>query len=426
MNHSRRAASGGASPAARDVIGSTSRPARAGLLAAVTVLGAALVAVTGVWAAVSMRVARKVVTPAAREMDTKIVGLDLAAQTITLARTPDTELPGRYGLFTSGSASYVKLGTVLGADATGVKRKLLTEIGPDARLSAQAAFSGWYYDAPEQLHLPFTDELIGTSLGPSPAWLFPAERRVAGDGATEGTAPEDAATWVIQIHGRGAKRAECLRAVPVFHAAGMPVLVTAYRNDAEGPRTKDGSYGLGSTEWRDIDAAIGFALRRGARRVVLMGWSMGGAIALQASLNSAHREAIAGLVLDSPVIDWRSVLDFQARQLKLPEPVTDLAMNALQADWAAPLTRSRAIPLDRLDMVARAAELRHPILILHSDDDGFVPSDASHRLAEARPDLVQLEAFRVARHTKLWNYDQERWTRTITDWLAAHALSARA
>ena len=83
-----------------------------------------------------------------------------------------------------------------------------------------------------------------------------------------------------------------------------------------------------------------------------------------------------------------------------------------------------AIPFDRLDIVARAAELRHPILILHSDDDGFVPSDASHALALARPDLVELQVFSTARHTKLWNYDQDRWTTAITDWVTASGAPA--
>jgi alpha-beta hydrolase superfamily lysophospholipase len=77
------------------------------------------------------------------------------------------------------------------------------------------------------------------------------------------------------------------------------------------------------------------------------------------------------------------------------------------------------IPFDRLDIVARAAELRHPVLILHSDDDGFVPSSASHAWP-ARPDLVELQSFRTARHTKLWNYDQQRWTDAIGDWLRRH------
>ena len=83
-----------------------------------------------------------------------------------------------------------------------------------------------------------------------------------------------------------------------------------------------------------------------------------------------------------------------------------------------------AIPFDRLDVVARAPELRHPILILHSDDDGFVPSDASHDLVAARPDLVEMQVFEVARHTKLWNYDQERWSSSIGAWLTAQGLVA--
>lgn len=398
MVASRRAAMNGASPA---LLG--------GVRAALTVLSVALIGVLAALAGGSLRMARRVVTPARRVPDTRILSLDTSAQTITLSRTPDSALPGRYGLFTSGTSDYVKLGSVLSEDETSVKRKLLTHIGSDARLSPEAAFSGWYYDRPEELHLHFTPELIGSSVGPCPAWLFPA-----GDGET----------WVIQVHGRGTTRAECLRAVPVFHALGITSLVVSYRNDGEAPRSRSGTYALGATEWRDVDAAVGFARRRGARRVIVMGWSMGGAIALQLSLNSAHRDVIAGLVLESPVVDWRVVLDYQARALRVPTAVSGLAIEALQTPWAAPLTHTGGpIRFDRLDIVARAAELRHPILILHSDDDGFVPSDASHDLVVARPDLVEMKVFEVARHTKLWNYDQERWSESIRSWLVTQGLA---
>ena len=382
----------------------------AGVKAALTVLSVALAGALGALAAGSVLMARKVVTPARRQADTRILALDTAAQTITLSRTLDTELPGRYGLFTTGSADYIKLGSVLSEDATSVKRKLLTHVAADARLEPEAAFSGWYYDHPEQLHLSFSPELIGSTVGPCPAWLFPA-----GDGDT----------WVIQVHGRGTTRAECLRAVPVFHERGITSLVVSYRNDAEAPRSRSGTYALGATEWRDVDAAVGFARRRGARRIILMGWSMGGAIALQVSLNSPHGDAIAGLILESPVVDWRVVLNYQARAERVPGAVSRLAMEALQNEWAAPLTRAgSAIRLDQLDVVARAPELRHPILILHSDDDGFVPSDASHGLLAARPDLVEMQVFEVARHTKLWNYDQERWSSSIGAWLTAQGIVA--
>ena len=399
MVASRRAAMGGASPSLL-----------AGIRAALTVISVALAGVLSAMAVASIHMARRVVTPAVRQPDTRILSLDTAAQTITLARTRDTELPGRYGLFTSGTSSYVKLGSVLSEDETSVKRKLLTHVESTARLSPEAAFSGWYYDRPDQLHLAYSPELIGSAVGPCPAWLFPAG---AGD------------VWVIQVHGRGTTRAECLRAVPLFHQLGITSLVVSYRNDGEAPRSRAGTYALGATEWRDVDAAVGFARRRGARRIILMGWSMGGAIALQVSLNSAHRKAISGLILESPVVDWRLVLQHQARLMRVPPTVSGLAIGALQHEWASPITRSGgAIPFDRLDVVARAAELRHPMLILHSDDDGFVPSDASHDLVAARPDIVELEVFEVARHTKLWNYDQDRWSRRIRAWLEARDLAA--
>lgn len=400
MMASRRAATHAASPVTAAVIGG-----------ALVFLSTALVGVLGTLGAVSVRVARQVVHPAGRVPDTKIVALDTAAQTITLSRTPDTALPGRYGLFTTGSEAYLKLGSVLAENETTVTRKLLTEVDRQSFLAPDAAFSGWYFDDPEQLHLPYSAPQIGTPLGPCPAWLFPA--------------PRDTGLWVIQVHGRGTTRAECLRAVPEFRALGFTSLLVSYRNDGEAPRSRTGTYALGATEWRDVDAAIGFAVRSGAERIVLMGWSMGGAIGLQTALNGTHQGAIAGLILESPVIDWRIVLNYQATLKRLPASVKDLAISALSSEWAGALTRTGpAIPFDRLDVVSRAAELQHPILILHSDDDGFVPSDASHDLVVARPDLVELQVFEVARHTKLWNYDQDRWTTAIRSWLERQGIAA--
>ncbi|PVE69718.1 alpha/beta hydrolase family protein [Microbacterium testaceum] len=381
-----------------------------GILVALSTLGFALAASAGALGAVSYRVARTVVRPAGRVPDVRIVRVDAAAQTITLARTPDTELPGRYGLFTVGSASYLRLGAVVAEDDATVTRKLLTHVPTDGDLAAEAAFSGWYYDAPEQLHLPFRDVDIDTGVGACPAWEFPASG--------------DTDVWVVQVHGRGTTRAETLRAVPVFHALGISSLVVSYRNDGEAPRSPSGTYALGATEWRDLDAAIGYARRQGARRVIVMGWSMGGALALQAALESPHGDVIAGLVLESPVVDWRTVLSFQGRLMRLPAPVVALAQSTMVSNWgAAVLGSGEPIPLDRLDGVARAGELRHPILVLHSDDDGFVPADASHALVAARPDLVTMQTFSVARHTKLWNYDETRWSEAIRDWVEAQGLA---
>lgn len=378
---------------------------------AVTLLVPAVFALIAGAALLVLATARRVVVPRPSKPDARILAVDTAAQTIDLARTADTELPGRYGLLTAGTHGYVKLGAVLSADAHRVRRKLLTKIEPGARIEGEASFSGWYYTSPAELHLPWQSVLVGSPAGPCPGWLFPT----------------GSSTWVIQVHGREATRVQCLRAVPVLHAAGLTNLVVSYRNDGEAPRSRRGAYGLGASEWRDVDAAIAYALRHGADRVLLMGWSMGGAVALQAAVTSGHRDAIAGLVLESPVVDWRSVLRYQARQMGLPAALSSLAMSALSfrltAAWGG---ADEPISFDRLDMVARAGELGMPVLMLHSEDDGFVPADASHALAEARPDIVTMPRFTGARHAKLWNYDQTGWTSAITAWLDEHGFSASA
>ena len=376
-----------------------------------SIVGITAAAVGGVAALASIAsvvavgaVARMVVTPAKqRQRDTEVLSLNRRRKTITLRATPDTILPGRYGMWFGQPERYLKLGPVLWRDRTSVTRRLESdEIG--LPLHGRATFSGWYYQHPRELGLESESVRIQTPIGAAPAWLVPAEN------------PRD--TWVILVHGRGVGRGEPVRAVPVLRDAGFTTLNVSYRNDGDAPRSADGRYGLGATEWEDVDAAIDYALAAGARDVILMGWSMGGAISLQVALQGRNRDAVRGIILESPVTDWNRVLVFQAEAESIPPIVRHGALAALGNPWGRRLTGLDA-PLDlpSLDIVARSSELSVPILILHSDDDGFVPSSGSHALADARPDLVTLDIFQVARHTKLWNYDPDRWNRSIAGWL---------
>jgi alpha-beta hydrolase superfamily lysophospholipase len=215
------------------------------------------------------------------------------------------------------------------------------------------------------------------------------------------------------------RRPETLRAVPIFREAGYNSLVVSYRNDNEAPRSDDFRYALGDREWLDIDAAMRLAVDRGATQIVLVGWSMGGSMALQALTRSAVGDRVTGVMLESPVVDWIAALDFQVRLRRLPVMVRSFVILLYKSRWGRVFTGlAEPLDIDRLDFVTRAKELDRPVLILHSDDDGFVPSTASRALAIARPDIVSYEAFEVARHTKLWNYDRDRWEGAIRAWLA--------
>lgn len=356
-------------------------------------------------AAVTM--ARRVVTPV-RERPEDIRIISVGGGAITLSRTPDSALPGRYGLWFAGDRGYARVGRVLREDRESVTR-VVEEVQHGLLEDARTArIGGWYHRVPSDVGAVELELSIRTPVGAAPAWFVPAIDGGTGRG-------ED---WIIHVHGRGATRAEGLRAVPLARELGWASLLMSYRNDGDAPPSADGRYALGAAEWRDLEAAVARARDEGARRIVIMGWSMGGAITLQFLVRSPLAELVDGVVLDSPVIDWVTVLRFHAALSGLPRPVGEAAMALLGTAGVSSLVgTAEPIDLASLDLVARADELSVPILILHSDDDGYVPIDASLALAEARPDLVTLERFAIARHTRLWNLDPERWEGAIRRWL---------
>ena len=367
-------------------------------LAALTVAGVALL------------FARTIVTPPKRRPEeTLILAVDTDAcgdgALITFNSTADSRLPGEYSLFFADGSGHARVGEIVVETSQTVIRRLLGVDSGDIFSARRGRFSGWFYTGPEDLGFPFEDVVIDTELGPAPAWLIPAEL--------------PSRRWVIEVHGRAVRREEALRAIPIFRAAGYTSLLISYRNDGEAPVSSDGRYHLGDTEWCDVESAIGYAVDHGATDVVLMGWSMGGATVLQAVTRSGLAGVVRGIVLESPVIDWISAIRFQGQLLGLPHLIRSGVIALLGMKWGGLLTGLQApIDLPRLDFVRRFAELDLPILLMHSDDDGVIPSTASGALAAARPDIVSYERFDGAGHTKLWNFDRDRWNGAITHWLS--------
>ncbi len=354
-------------------------------------------------AGVAVQVARVTVTPVRRRVE-DIRILAVTADHVTLSSTDDSRLPGIYSLWFANDTGHARIGRIIEATPSTVTRAIIGVDFGELSRAKRGRLGGWVYLGPGDLELPYRDVMIPTPLGPAPAWFLPAETL--------------SGRWLIAIHGRGVRRQECLRAVEAAQLAGYNSLLVSWRNDGDAPASPDGLYGLGDTEWEDADAAIAFAVDEGAEHVVLMGWSMGGAIALQTATRSSRASIIRGLILESPVVDWVTTLHYQADRMGVPRWLRPAVFELLARPWAGRLTGlARPIDLVRLDFVVRANELAVPILLLHSDDDGYVPSTASHLLARARPDIVRHEVFTTARHAKLWNFDPDRWNSAIVSWL---------
>jgi alpha-beta hydrolase superfamily lysophospholipase len=386
--------------------GTRSRARKAAVGAAIGVAGALGIAALAS-GALTVLVARAVIVPPSRRSeDVRVLHVDLGRGLVTLSATPDSLLPGVYSFWFDQDAGHARLGEIVASDGRTVTRRVIgVEFGDLGRARA-GRFNGWVYLTPDDLGTAYEDVEIATPLGEAPAWRVPADPRTP------------STRWMIGVHGRAVRRSEVLRAVPVFREAGYDSLIVSYRNDGEAPRSSDYRYALGDREWIDVEAAMRYALAHGAEEIVLMGWSMGGATVLQALTRSIYREHVVGVVLESPVVDWIATLDFQVTLRRLPPLVRYPVLAMFRSRWGGVLTGlAEPLDLDRMDFVRRARDLHAPILLLHSDDDGFVPSTASRALAMARPDIVTFVPFTVARHTKLWNYDPERWEGAIRDWL---------
>src|SRR5699024_5936476 len=123
-------------------------------------------------------------------------------------------------------------------------------------------------------------------------------------------------------------------------------------------------------------------------------------------------------VLDYPVIDWGDVLSHHADLNRIPRTVSLLG-RVLMGRQATRHLVGVAEPLDITvtNWVARADELRHPSLLMHSRSDDVVPYGPSEELARKRPDLITLDLWDGPLHCREWNTDAERWESTVTDFL---------
>jgi len=307
---------------------------------------------------------------------------------IVLERSDRSERPGIYGLEWPGGRAVV--GPVLDDDEGRVTRQLRSVDGYLAP-GMEVAFDSnvWAGDPSAALGLPSTTVPIRGELGRMPAWVVPGRAR----------------TWAIVVHGINGTPQNGLRVVPALHRAGLPTMLITYREDLGAPASPDGFHHMGLTEWRDLGAAARYALAHGAERLVLVGYSMGGAIVAQFMQRSPLAPCVSGLVLDAPVLDWQETISFNATEMGLPSfsslPVEWAVGARIDADW------------ESLDAARHPEDFQLPILLFHGTEDEVVPISTSDGFAAQLPDRVTYFRVPEAGHTEEWNVDSGLYERRL-------------
>ncbi|MGH9053936.1 MAG: alpha/beta hydrolase family protein [Acidimicrobiia bacterium] len=318
--------------------------------------------------------------------------LAVADGTITLPRTSETEQDGVWGL--EWPDGYAQVGGVAQLGSSRVVRELRVlsmppEPGQMVRLDG--------YAFPENpgtaFGLAYQEVAVVSDEGPFPAWHV------------EGTSD----IWAVFVHGKGAERREALRLIPTVAQLGLPSLVISYRNDPDAPPSADGLHHFGVTEWMDLEAAVDYARAEGARGVVLVGYSMGGAVVMSYLYRAPTAPLARAAVLDAPVLDFGATIDEEAERRGIPPLLTNLAKAISAARFG--------VSWSALDLVGPAEELQVPILLFHGTEDRTVFIETSEALAAARPDLVSYVPVPEAGHVESWNVDPLGYESAVRDFL---------
>lgn len=328
--------------------------------------------------------------------------------------------PGMWGLTWQGGHGVV--GPPRPAGRRRVARTLLAWWGNppspgDGNQQVRRTAELWPEHAVPQL-TPADEVEIPGPLGPLPAWLLPPS-----DLAVRAWTPDPSSwwpdppptpagdTWLIAVHGRASSRAQALRVVRTLAPLGCPALCVSYRNDPGAPG--DGRCRLGHDEWADVEAAMAWAVERGARRLILAGWSMGGSIAVTVLQRSALADRVAGVLLDAPVLDWAATVNRALRSHWMPPGWRAATVSALRRslqlraalDWAA------------LKHATLPTRLNAPVLLVHGSADALVPVETSDALAAVRPDLVTYLRVGGAGHVDAWNHVPGAYDGALASWL---------
>lgn len=215
--------------------------------------------------------------------------------------------------------------------------------------------------------------------------------------------------WVNDrlIHGRGLPLAGALI------REGYNVLLFDLRGhgQSQGARVT-----LGAHEQGDVAGAVDFARQRGARRIGVVGFSIGAVATL---LAAAEEPAISVIVSDSAFTNLNSYLAGQVTErLHLPQGYAAYAL--LVYRLLSGIDPSGVAPLAALPRLAG-----RPVLFIHGTDDRVIPFTESQKLQAA---LQGSELWLVlgARHTHSFEADPERYAERILGFLAQHLTAARS
>lgn len=187
------------------------------------------------------------------------------------------------------------------------------------------------------------------------------------------SAPQAGGT-VVFCHGHAGSMDPDVKYVPAFHERGYNVLMFDFRGHG---RSEGQHVSMGYYERQDLLGAVDYLQSRGIDRVGVLGFSMGGAVAMA---TAPHSEAIRAVVSDGGFARLSNAVAAGVRERGLPDLLAPLVTHPII--WLMGLglycSPSEADPIRWVDKIAPRA-----LLIIHGALDPFVTVEQARELYAA-------------------------------------------
>lgn len=143
--------------------------------------------------------------------------------------------------------------------------------------------------------------------------------------------------------------------------------------------------------------------------ILLVGVSMGAATVLMTADMDLPAN-VRGIIADCPFSSPEKIIEKVAQDMHLPGallmPFVRLSARILGG-----------FSLRETNAVEAVKRTRVPIMIIHGEDDQFVPCGMSREIHAANPELVTLHTFPGAGHGLSYIVDTQRYTRAVCDFV---------
>ncbi len=211
---------------------------------------------------------------------------------------------------------------------------------------------------------------------------------------------------IVLCHGYSGDCSPDLIYAPLLHEAGYNALLFDFR----GHGASGGNYtSLVYFERDDLLAGLDFLRARGIARAALIGFSMGGAIAMATAPLSPM---VVGVISDCAFAELRRIMQNAFAARRFPQWLTPL-LGWLTIAFASMRLRANLFTADPIHWVGKIAP--RPLLIMHAADDQAAPVSEARRLFAAAREPKELWIVPNAAHRQIETVARDEYRRRVVE-----------